>query len=85
MTAIKLQDVCFIEQKAGIPADQLKLCLEPEAAAVYTMSIPLASVRRLNIGFGKFTHGEKHIVIDVGGIIFISTPGIRTLGTRLEH
>nr|XP_034301187.1 uncharacterized protein LOC105326615 isoform X2 [Crassostrea gigas] len=52
-------------EKAGIPSDQLKLALEPEAAAIYVM-------KEAKTVFGKgtvttFNPGTKIMVADLGG------------------
>lgn len=51
--------------QAGIPSDQLKLALEPEAAAIYVM-------KEAKTVFGKesvttFNPGTKIMVADLGG------------------
>ena len=59
--------------QAGIPSDMLLLCLEPEAAAIYCMSVDnlsLNSKRELSGFVDKFAPTKKYIVVDAGGIIF---------------
>lgn len=44
------------------------LALEPEAASLYCMYLPLHKDSE-NSTFGVFKSGEKYIVVDAGGII----------------
>lgn len=56
--------------QAGIPSDMLLLCLEPEAAAIYCMSVnnlSLNSKRELRGFVDKFAPTKKYIVVDAGG------------------
>ena len=55
-------------EKAGIPADLINICLEPEAAAIYCRTVPCKSSN----GDGEskllnFQPGQQYLVFDAGG------------------
>ena len=55
-------------EKAGIPADLINICLEPEAAAIYCKTVPYKSDK--GDGDSKlltFEPGQKYLVFDAGG------------------
>lgn len=56
--------------KAKIPAAQLKLVLEPEAASVLCKILPLE--RNGEDQFGPFNEGTKYLVLDLGGTFTLS-------------
>lgn len=59
-------------EKAGINGKDLSIALEPEAASVYCMRLPvdmLAGAESLKSGsaVGPFSQGVKYMVVDIGG------------------
>ena len=58
--------------QAGINGEDLSIALEPEAASVYCMRLPvdmLAGAESLKSGsaVGPFSQGVKYMVVDIGG------------------
>ncbi|XP_052682429.1 heat shock 70 kDa protein 12A-like [Crassostrea angulata] len=53
-------------EEAGICRDKLVLALEPEAASLYCMHLPIHKDSD-NSTFGVFKSGEKYMVVDAGG------------------
>ena len=55
-------------EKAGIPADLINICLEPEAAAIYCRTVPCkADKGGRNCKLLSFQPGQKYLVFDAGG------------------
>ena len=60
--------VCFCYFQAGIAGEQLLICLEPEAAAIFCQTVPCQSQSSLSPSqLHCFHPGNKYIVIDAGG------------------
>lgn len=56
--------------KAGINNDNLTIALEPEAASMYCKNIPL--VQLTNKEFDIFSKGNQYLILDAGGMHYIS-------------
>ncbi|OWF52545.1 heat shock 70 kDa protein 12A-like [Mizuhopecten yessoensis] len=54
-------------EQAGIPGNQLKIALEPEAASMYCQHLPLDKLTGAGTGFSVTKKGTKYMVIDLGG------------------
>ncbi|XP_069112501.1 heat shock 70 kDa protein 12A-like [Argopecten irradians] len=54
-------------EQAGIPGQQLKIALEPEAASLYCQHLPLDKLTGAEPGFSVTKTGTKYMVIDLGG------------------
>lgn len=55
-------------KQAEIPCAQLRICLEPEAAAIFCMTVRCQSDRVLStIQLERFKPGSRYILIDAGG------------------
>ena len=52
--------------KVGIHKDRLVIALEPEAASLYCMYLPVEKDSE-NSTFGVFKSGSKYMVVDAGG------------------
>ena len=57
--------IVFILQ-AGIPAYQLMIALEPEAASIYCKHLPVEKLEGSN-SICAFQPGSKYLVLDAGG------------------
>ncbi|XP_048728151.2 heat shock 70 kDa protein 12B-like isoform X2 [Ostrea edulis] len=53
-------------QEAGIPAHQLTIALEPEAASIYCKHLPVEKLEGAN-KISVFRPGNKYLVLDAGG------------------
>nr|XP_022326103.1 heat shock 70 kDa protein 12A-like isoform X2 [Crassostrea virginica] len=53
-------------EKVGICRDKLVIALEPEAASIYCMHLPVHKDSE-NSTFGVFKSGSKYMVVDAGG------------------
>ncbi|XP_053376193.1 heat shock 70 kDa protein 12A-like [Mercenaria mercenaria] len=56
-------------QKAEIPAKNLTICLEPEAASIYCRHLPVSKSSTVGekTSLAQFSSGTKYLVLDAGG------------------
>ncbi|XP_062615747.1 heat shock 70 kDa protein 12A-like isoform X1 [Saccostrea cucullata] len=70
--------------KVGIADDKLMIALEPEAASLYCMHLPVQRGGE-NTTFGVFKPGAKYMVVDAGGgTIDITVHEVQSNGTLKE-
>ncbi|XP_078325400.1 heat shock 70 kDa protein 12A-like isoform X2 [Crassostrea virginica] len=71
-------------EKVGISGDRLVIALEPEAASLYCMHLPVHRDSE-NSTFGIFKSGSKYMVVDAGGgTIDITVHEVQHNGTLKE-
>ncbi|XP_078325395.1 heat shock 70 kDa protein 12B-like [Crassostrea virginica] len=71
-------------EKVGIHKHRLVIALEPEAASLYCMYLPVQREGE-NSTFGVFKHGSKYMVVDAGGgTIDITVHEVQHNGTLKE-
>ena len=57
--------------QAGINHDQLCIALEPEAASIHCQYLPTEKLQGASEGFTMAETGQKYMVIDLGGTVYI--------------
>ena len=67
----------FALLQAGIPSKQLRMCLEPEAAATYCQTISCQSIDLFSSQLGPLLPGSRYILIDAGGTFSLVFHGNR--------
>ena len=61
----------FYYSQAGINNDQLSIVLEPEAASIHCQYLPTEKLQGASEGFTMAGEGQKYMVIDLGGTVYI--------------
>ena len=61
----------FIIHQAGINHDQLCIALEPEAASILCQYLPTEKLQGASEDFTMAGAGQKYMVIDLGGTVYI--------------
>jgi len=62
----------IIFYQAGIKKSALTIALEPEAASLFCMHLPVEQLHVADSGskstFEPFSYGEQYMVVDIGGL-----------------
>lgn len=64
--------------KAGLPENNIKICLEPEAASIFCQNMPS---NMLSDKLPIFKAGTKYVLADIGGK---QLSNIHTMSTRVH-
>ncbi|WAQ98267.1 HS12B-like protein, partial [Mya arenaria] len=66
MKAIDVFSIC-IKYLAGLDGNRLTIALEPEAASLFCMRVPIKSQAEASTTVSQFQEGTKYMVVDAGG------------------
>ncbi|XP_060570470.1 heat shock 70 kDa protein 12B-like [Ruditapes philippinarum] len=72
-------------QQAGIPEENLSLCLEPEAASIYCRHLAVSKCTKQEVtSISQFSPGTKYLVLDAGETVDITVHKVTHRGNFEE-